>query len=371
MKSWSGGGPKLVWKAPYIGGGYGSVAVTGGRIYGAGYRGNYEDAWALEEKSAKGLWVTHIAEANTRVGSPEGTRSTPTVDGDRVYVMGVSGDLVCLSAANGQILWRKNMVRDFGGSVPSWGYSESPLVDGEKVIATPGGRQATLVALNKMTGALIWAARVPEGDGAQYSSCIVAEVGGVRQYVQFLQRGVVGVAARDGRFLWRYSHPANTTANCSTPIFHDGCVFAASSYNTGGGLVRLVPTGGGISAQEVYFTRQMKNHHGGMILVGDYLYGFDEGTLTCLNFKTGQIAWTHRSVGKGSLAYADGHLYARGESRGTVALVEATPSGYVEKGRFDQPDRSGKNAWPHPVIANGRLYLRDQDNLFAYDVKGG
>ena len=372
LKSWHAGGPKLVWKAPYIGGGYGSVAVTGGRIYGAGYRGNYEDVWALEEKSAKGLWVTHIAEANTRVGQPEGTRSTPTVDGDRVYVMGVSGDLVCLSAANGQILWRKNMVRDFGGSVPGWGYSESPLVDGEKVIATPGGRQATLVALNKMTGALIWAARVPEGDGAQYSSCIVAEVGGVRQYVQFLQRGVVGVAARDGRFLWRYNHPANGTANCATPIFHDGCVFAASGYGTGGGLVRLVPTGGGIAAQEVYFTPRMQNHHGGMVLVGDYVYGFDDRNgLTCLNFKTGEVAWTNRSVGKGSVSCVDGHLIVRGESRGAVALVEATPSGYVEKGRFDQPDRSGKYAWPHPVIANGRLYLRDQDNLFAYDIKGG
>lgn len=372
LKSWSAEGPKLVWKATGLGEGYGTVAVAGGRIYGMGYNGVEEVVWALDATSGKAVWTTRIGAP--RLADPggrgAGPRSTPTVDGDRLYALGVSGDLVCLETAAGKLLWRKNLVTDFGGSIPSWGYSESPLVDGEKVIVTPGGWQATLVALNKMNGEVIWKAQVPGGDGAQYASCIVAEVGGQRQYVQFLRGGVVGVAAKDGKFLWRYNNPANHTANCATPVFRDGCVFAASGYNTGGGLVKLTATSSGVSAEEVYFTRQMQNHHGGMVLVGDYLYGFDGSNLTCLNFKTGEVAWFHRSVGKGSVVYADGHLYVRSE-RGPVALVEATPSGYVEKGRFEPPERSGKNAWPYPVVAGGRLYLRDQDNLFAYDVKGG
>jgi outer membrane protein assembly factor BamB len=227
-----------------------------------------------------------------------------------------------------------------------------------------------MVALNKNSGEVIWRSQSPGGDGAQYASAIVATVGGVRQYIQFLTGGVAGVAAQNGRFLWRYDRPANGTANCSTPIYRDGHVFAASGYNTGGGLVRLDVGANGVSSQQVYFTRQMRNHHGGMVLVGDYLYGCDESALTCLNFMTGETMWADRSVGKGSLICADGHLYIRSE-RGPIALVEANPNGYVEKGRFMQPERTGQNAWTHPVIAGGRLYIRDQDTLFCYNVAEG
>lgn len=370
LKQWPAEGPRLVWKAVGRGEGHATPSVAGGRIYGMGLRGEEEVVWALDAGTGKQIWSTRIA-GLTRLGGGQGgygPRSTPTVDGDRLYTLGVGGDLVCLALADGKLRWHKNLVQDFGGRVPTWGYCESPLVDGEKVIASPGGRRATLIAFNKMTGDVIWKAQVPEGDGAQYASGILADVDGQKQVIQFLSGGVIGVAAQDGKFLWRYDSPANGTANCSTPIYHDHHVFAASDYGTGGGLARIAPGSNGFSATEVYFTKQMQNHHGGVVLIGDYLYGFDNGTLTCIEFKTGKVMWTDRSVGKGSVTFADGHLYARSE-RGPVALVEANPRAYVEKGRFDQPDRSGAYAWPHPVVANGRLYLRDQDTLLCYDVK--
>jgi outer membrane protein assembly factor BamB len=221
-----------------------------------------------------------------------------------------------------------------------------------------------------MTGAVIWKGKVPQGDGAAYSSAIAAQAGGQRQYIQFMAGGVVGLAAADGRFLWRYDAPANRMGiNCSAPIFQADQVFAASAYNNGGGLAKLAAApGGAVTATEVYRTRNMRNQHGGMVVVDGYLYGFDESNLTCLDFKTGEVKWFNRSVGKGSVTYADGHLYARSE-RGPVALVEASPERYVEKGRFEQPDRSGKTTWPYPVVASGRLYLRDHDNLLCFNVK--
>jgi outer membrane protein assembly factor BamB len=370
LKSWPAEGPRLLWKAQGLGGGHSTPSVARGRIFGMSYRGDDEFVWAVDAADGKPVWSTRIAPANYSIGrqAQAGSASTPTVDGDRLYTLGESGDLVCLQVADGKLVWQKNLVKDFGGSVPNWGYTESPLVDGDKVIATPGGGDATLVALNKRNGEVIWKAQVPGGNEAHYSSIIAADVDGQRQYIQFLKGGVVGLAAKDGKFLWRYDSPANGTANIATPIYRDHHVFAASGYGTGGGLAKLTTSPSGVTATEVYFTKQMQNHHGGVVLVGDHLYGFDRGTLTCLNWKTGEVAWSDQSVAKGSLTAADGHLYARGE-RGPVALVEATPTGYVEKGRFTPPDRSREAAWAHPVVTGGRLYLRDQDVLLCYDVK--
>ncbi len=369
LQSWPAHGPPLAWKAKGLGGGYSTPSVAAGRVFGSGFRGDDEVVWALDETTGKLLWRTRIAKANRNIGYGEGPRSTPTVDGELLYALGVSGDLVCLETATGKERWRKHLRQDFGGRMMSgWGYSESPLVDGEKVVVTPGGQQATLVALDKKTGAPIWRAQVPQGDGAGYASAIVATVEGQRQYVQFLGRGVASVAAEDGKFLWRFDRPANGTANCSTPVFAKDCVFAASGYGTGGGLVRLSRQGDEIKAEQVYFTRNMKNQHGGMVLVNGYVYGSNEGLLTCLDFASGKVMWEERRPGKGSIAYADGQLYYRNE-RGPVHLVEATPTHYVEHGQFEQPSRSDKSAWPHPVIANGKLYLRDQDLLLCYNVK--
>jgi len=371
LKTWSEGGPKVLWKATALGEGHTTPSVAAGKVYGMGLSGGDESVWCLDDKTGKPVWSTKIADGIQLGGAQGGfgSRATPTVDGNKVYVLGVGGEMVCMDAMNGKILWHKSFTKDFGGSVPTWGYSESPLVDGPNVIAAPGSRSASIVAFNKMTGDVAWKCVVPEGDSAHYTSAILADVDGQKQIIHFLSGGVIGVSAKDGKYLWRYDAPANHTANCSTPIYRDHMVFAASGYNTGGGLAKLSSNGGGTAATEVYFTKKMQNHHGGMVLVGDYLYGFDGSNLTCLDFKTGDVKWADRSVGKGSVSYADGNLYVRGERGGPLALVEATPEGYKEKGRFTQTDLSGAPTWPHPVIANGKLYIRDMNTLICYDIK--
>ncbi len=372
MKEWPASGPKLMWKATGLGAGHSTPSIAKGKVYGMGLRGNDEVVWALDVKTGTELWHARVAgpgELQAMQGGV-GPRSTPTTDGDHAYAIGVMGDLVCVNTENGKVVWKKSLVGDFGGRVPTWGYCESPLVDGDKVIVTPGGSN-TIVALNKNTGATIWKSNIESGNSAAYSSAIQATVGGQKQYIQFIGGGVVGVTAKDGTMQWRYDAPANRNQiNCSTAIFRDNCVFAASSYGNGGGMAKVTGGSGGYTATQVYFTKEMKNHHGGVVLVGNYLYGFDENNLTCIDFATGTTKWSNRSVGKGSVMYADGMIYARSE-RGPMAIVEANPEKYVEHGRFEQPNRSNDPSWPYPSIANKRLYLRDQDVLLCYDISAG
>jgi outer membrane protein assembly factor BamB len=370
LKTWPEGGPKLLWKIEGTGEGHSTPSVAKGRIYGMGLRDGAEIVWALDEKTGKEVWAKKIAD-EIRLNELQGgfgSRATPTVDGDRIYTLGVGGELLCLKTKDGEIVWRKNLVMDFGGNVPAWGYSESPLVDGDRVIVTPGSGTATIVALNKKTGDTLWKSQVADGNGVSYSSAIAANYAGKRQYIQFLTGAVVGVDASTGATLWSFASPAcRQGINCSTPLFQNGMVFAASAYQNGGALGKLSQKEGKIAVEEVYFSKEMQNHHGGMVLVDGYLYGFDNSNLTCLEFATGKIMWTNRSVGKGSVAYADGLLYCRSE-RGPVAIVEANPKEYVEKGRLEQPNRSSAPSWPYPVIANGKLYLRDMNALLCYDV---
>jgi outer membrane protein assembly factor BamB len=366
LKEWPKEGPKLLWSVENLGGGYSTPSIAAGRVFGMSYRDKDEVVWALNDKDGSELWVTRIA-AKGNAGYNEGPRCTPTVDGELIYALGLSGDLACLEAATGKVRWQKNLKKDYGGQVGGWAYSESPLIDGDKLLVTPGGKKTTLLALDKKTGDTIWKGVTPQGDGAHYSSIVAATVDGKREYIQFLAGGVVGFSG-DGEFLWRYDHPHNGTANCSTPIFWDNHVFAASAYGTGGGLVKLTASDGKVSAEEVYFAKQMQNHHGGMVLVDGHLYGEGGGRLTCLEFKTGKEKWREGKTGKGSVAFADGKLYYRNEG-GPIILAEANPEKYVELGRFNQPKRSKANAWPHPVVANGKLYIRDQDYLYCYDVK--
>ena len=369
LQQWPSGGPKQLWKVTGVGEGFGTPSVASGRILLMGNVEKQECVLALSEKDGTLIWSTPIGPAG-EAGGYRGPRSTPTVDGDNLYALGINGDLVCLEVKDGTMKWRKNLRKDFNGNGGGWGYTESVLIDGDKLVCTPGGKNA-LIALNKKDGGVIWKAQVPGNDGAGYASAIVAEIADVRQYVQFTSRGVVAVAARDGKFLWRYDHPHNGTANCSTPIVFEDYVFAASGYDTGGGLAKITANGGAFTAEEAYFTRKLKNQHGGLVLWDGYVYGADDsGQLTCIEFKTGKVMWQDRGPGKGSVVYADGRLVCRDESSGRVVLVEANPQKYVERGRFDQPNRSGHSKWPHPIIANGRLYLRDQDLLICYDVKG-
>jgi alcohol dehydrogenase (cytochrome c) len=559
LKEWPKDGPPLAWKITGLGGGDSAPSIAAGRIYGMANRGEDEIVWALSEADGKTVWVSRLGPAFAQRPSQgkEGPSCTPTVDGDRLYVIGLGGDVSCLQVSDGKVIWQRSLTSDFGGRVPMWSYRESPLVDGEKVICTPGGQDTMLVALDKLTGKTIWKSAVPAstggetaspggpgggrgsfggfsvaagvapqmfaqadankdqklsraefialadtwfdrldpektgkvtaeqfaerfydavpraqnagttdqsapgqrrpsrstapaffapadgdkdgsltrlelkntftkwynqwdadkggalteekfrsglsaalpqpamgggggggggrggfgsgGGGAAYASVIAIDCEGQRQYVQLTARGLVGVAASDGKFLWRYDRPANGMGiNCSTPLYHDGLVFAASAYGAGGGTVKMSKdANGGIKAEEVYFTRKMQNHHGGMIVLDGCLYGANGGNeggyLVCLDFKTGNVLWDGRDVPnrpapKGSLALADGRLYYRTE-RGTVLLIEPNPKEYVERGRFEQPERSRPPAWAHPVIANGKLYIRDQDLLFCYDVK--
>lgn len=512
LQEWPKDGPPLAWKISGLGGGDSTPSVAAGRIYGMSHRGNDEFVWALSEKDGREIWAVRIAPAMPQSWpqSKEGPSATPTVDGDRLYVMGLAGNVACLQAADGKVVWQRNLVTDFGGRFPMWSFRESPLVDGEKVICTPGGEEATIVALNKLTGETIWKGFAPDraggstapnrgpsametdpllaaldkdrngvisaneiaaaptalgsldknqdgkiseeeaspqnqgggqrprrgpgimrmmkahsaldadengvideaelknatvalqtldanrdgklteeeagrkhmgpqNTGAAYSSAIAIDFGGQRQYVQFLATGVAGFAAADGRLLWRYDRPANgMRLNISTPIYHDGQVFAASAYGAGGGLARLTKKADGeFAAEEVWFSRSMENHHGGVILHDGALFGANGGNgggyLACLDFKTGEVLWNERDadkrrVTKGSVAFADGRIYYRTEE-GPIVLIEPSRKEYLERGRFEQPERTDKPAWAHPVIANGKLYIRDQDTLFCYDVK--
>jgi alcohol dehydrogenase (cytochrome c) len=569
LKEWPKDGPPLAWRITGIGGGDSAPAVAAGRIYGLANRGEDEVVWALSETDGKTVWVSRLGPAFKQRPSQgkEGPSGTPTVDGERLYVEGLAGDVSCLQASDGKILWQRSLVRDFGGRAPMWSYRESPLVDGEKVICTPGAQDAMLAALDKLTGKTLWKSAVPAsptgetsgpggpggqggpggggggrgnaggfgiaagvapqmfaqadankdqklsraeftaladawfdrldpektgkvtgeqfaerfydavpreqntsapdagapaqrrpnrttapaffgaadtdkdgsltreelkntfakwydqwdtdkgnalteekfraglnaalpqptfgggggpggfgggrggggGSGASYASVIGIDLDGQHQYVQFTAKGLVGVAAADGKFLWRYDHPANGMGiNCSTPLYHDGLVFAASAYGAGGGAAKLTKeANGGVKAEEVWFSRKMQNHHGGMIVLDGSLYGANGGNeggfLACLDFKTGNVLWDarelpNRPAPKGSLALADARLYYRTE-KGTVLLIEPSPKGYLERGRFEQPDRTNLPAWAHPVVANGKLYIRDQDLLLCYDVK--
>ena len=302
-----------------------------------------------------------------RNGTGDGPRGTPTVDGDRVYAEGGNGDLTCLDAKTGKTIWHLNLSQDLSGGRPGWGYCESPLVYGDLVIVTPGGNDGTLAAINKETGEVVWRSEAMQ-DRAHYSSPQIVKIAGVDQIVQFTHKSVFGVSLDGKHLLWSYSGANNGTANIATPIISDDFVLASSAYGTGAGLVKVsTTTSNEQKADEVYFNKNLANHHGGLVKVGDYVYGFGSNALYCLKFDTGEEAWKARSVSKGSVIYADGMLYCLGEGH-EVALVEANPEKYVEKGRF-KIEKQGRPAWAHPVVANGRFYIRDQGMLTAYDVK--
>jgi outer membrane protein assembly factor BamB len=379
LKQWPAQGPKLLWQVNDIGDGYSTPSVVGKRIYLMSNRGfENEFVQALSTQDGKPIWTTRVG----NVGNGNDflyakARSTPTVDGDFIYALGSDGDLACLETKSGKIRWQTNLRKEFGGKPGVWAYAESPLVDGEMVVVTPGGEQATLLALNKKTGTVIWKSVIPGGEQAAYASAIVVQAGGRKQYVQFLSKGLVGVDARTGEFLWRYKDVAKGMAQIPTPVARDAYVYGGA-MEIGGGLVRIKADGSGLAAEQVYFARGLPSNIGGSVLVGDYLYGTAAEGLVAAEFTTGKIKWQDECIGSGSIAYADGRLYVHG-ANGQIALVEASPEGYREKGRFTPPvqpkrKRLGpfpEKAWTYPVIANGRLYIRDNETLWAYDIKAG
>jgi outer membrane protein assembly factor BamB len=360
LKQWPDEGPPLVWRAAGAGTGYSSLAISNGRIYTMGLRGDREFVIAFDVATGKQVWATSHGTAY-RDSRGDGPRGTPTIDGDQLYTLGGNGDLSAVDVKTGRIIWNLNVLSKFGGENTNWGISESPLVIGEKLLVNAGGPGASIVALNKKDGSLIWKS---QSDKAGYSSGMPVQIGNTTQVVFFTHNRAVGLDLKDGKLLWEYPRPANDVANVATPVVRGNRVFISSDYGTGGGVVEIKADG---KASELYFTRDMRNHHSSSILVGDHLYGFSSSVLTAMRFDTGEVAWRDRSVGKGSLVFADGHLYAFSEN-GVIGLVEATPAGYREKGRF-RIQQGSLPTWTHPVVAGGRLYLRDQDTIYAYDVR--
>lgn len=369
LDSWPADGPKLAWLFRDAGIGYSGPAIADGKIFFMGGRGDEEFLIALTEKYGRELWATEIGSLLTNRWG-DGPRGTPTVDQDRVYTLSASGTLACVNVGDGSIRWSKTM-QSLGGKVPGWGYTESVLVDGDRVVCTPGGSEGTVAALDKMSGKVIWQSG-EWTDGAQYSSVIAADPNGKRQYSQLTQETLGAVDATDGSLLWSTEWPGRT-AVIPTPIVHDNHVYITSGYGVGCKLVRIDP---GNKVTEIYANRDMKNHHGGVLLLDGHVYGYSDGAgWVCQNFMSGETVWREKSaLGKGAVSYSDGRLYCVDESDGTIALVEATPDGWKERGRFkldpqsDQRSRSGR-IWTHPVVANGRLYLRDQELFFAFDIK--
>ena len=377
LQSWPEGGPPVAYQTEGLGGGFSSVAIAAGRLYTMGKFGDETRLLALDATDGKLLWQTPVGNGG------EGPNCTPTIDEDRVYALSFAGDLVCAESATGKVLWRTNFPNDFGGKMmSSWGYSESPLVDGPHLIVTPGAPNAALAALDKKTGRVVWRTPMPANtgqagqDGAGYSSIVISNARGVKQYIQFVGRGIISADAKTGQFLWGYNRIANGTANIPTPIVLDDLVFCSSGYDDGGSaLLRVSGSRNQLSVSEVWYKRanELQNHHGGMILVGDHVYmghGHNNGFPVCFDLKTGRDRWRPgRGAGTGSAAvtYADGRFYFRYEN-GTMALIDASAEDYFERGRFRIAINNGQS-WPHPVISDGKLYLRDQHQLIVYDIR--
>lgn len=375
LASWPEDGPPLAWRIDNVlGNGMSSIAISGGKIFTMGRIDGDECLICLDQKDGKLLWKTEL-------GTQGEPNCTPTVDGDLVYGLGRDGVLICCKVADGSEVWKVSYGKDFGGKMMSgWGYSESPLVDGNALIVTPGAPDAIIAALDKKTGKTLWKTAMPSdagkrgGDGAAYSSVVICNAGGVKQYVQLVGRGVIGVDAKDGKLLWGYNNVANDTANIPTPLVKGDYVFCSTGYGTGSALLKIAKQGKQLVPQEVYFLKadDMQNHHGGMILLGDYVYcghGHNQGFPLCIEIATGKPMWKPgRGPGGGSaaVAYADGHLYFRYED-GVMALIEANPKEYKLTGKFKLATHHG-NSWPHPVIAGGKLYCRDQGTLLVYNI---
>ncbi len=379
LKSWPAGGPPLVWKAEGVGRGYASLAIFGGKIFtlGDGTTADDPDEYLMsyEEQTGKFLWKTKTGPAwNSGNSAWQSSRSTPSTDGKMVYVVTPYGVLVACEAAGGKEVWRKDLKAQFEGKKgDGWGFSESPLIDGDKLICTPGAEEATVVAFNKTTGDVLWKASQPETRGAGHASIVISEIGGQRVYVQLTAGGAMGIRASDGTVLWNYPIE-QTTAVCPTPIIKDDLVFIAAGYKRGGALLRQVPKDGGkIDVEEIFpMKNDLANKHGGVVRVGDYIYADsdDAGIPYCAQLMNGEIKWKQRGSGKNSasMAAADGHLYIH-FADGTMVLANADPAAYKEVGSFQIPGTGDRPSWAHPVIVDGKLFLRENNEILCYNIK--
>lgn len=375
LESWPEGGPEKLWVYENAGMGYSGFSVSDGKLYTMGTRGEDLTVIAVDASTGKEVWSTAIAiddQKGYSAGWGHGPRSTPTVSDGHVYVLGPKGTVACLTADEGKKVWEKHMVKDFGGKPGGWGFSASPFVDGDHLILAPGGETAGIVCLDKKTGETVWAASEVKPGKAEYATIVPAEINGVKQYVRLFERELVGVSAEDGSLLW--SSPWDgKTAVIPTPIVDGNEIYVTSGYGVG---CKLVSIDANNQASDVWINKTMKNHHGGVVKVGDYLYGFsDGGGLICQDWKSGEMVWNEKGqfTSKGSVHIADGKIYALNEGDGTLVLADVSSEGFVQKGQFtldpQSPNRNPQGkVWTHPLVIGGKLYLRDQEYIVAYDV---
>lgn len=374
LKEWPAEGPEKIWTYQNAGGGYSGFAVSGGKLYTMGSRGSDLTVIALDVNSGEEVWATSIGtddQNGYNAGWGGGPRSTPTVANGKVYALGPKGLLACLDAESGAKNWDKDLRGDFSGQAGGWGYSESPLVDNGLVIVAPGGGSDSLVALDAESGAKKWGSDIPGVGKAEYATVLAAEIGGVKQYVKFYEKVLAGVNPEDGSVLWTGTFPKGSVAVIPTPIIKGNRIFVTAGYGAGCKMFEV----SGSSVNDVWENGNMGVHHGGAILVGDHIFGLNNNSMVCMEWESGNVVWEERGPGKGALAFAEGMFYAVGEARGTVHLIEMSTTGYSEKGQFtldpQDPERPGQGkVWTHPVVAGGKLFLRDWRNIMAYDIKG-
>ncbi len=375
LKEWPEGGPKQLWVYDQAGMGYSGFSIVDGRLYTMGTRGDDVTIVAVDAATGKEIWAKAVSKDDKEgyaSGWGHGPRSTPTYSDGHVYGIDPKGGVFCLSAESGEVVWKKHLVDDFKGQMGGWGFSESPLIDGDKLILAPGGKEAGMVALDKKTGSTIWAASDLKPGKAEYATVIPTEINGIRQYVKLFEQELVGVNAEDGKVVWT-SPWGGKTAVIPTPIVSGNEIYVSSGYGVGCKLVRI---GSDNTPTDVWINTVMKNHHGGVVKVGEHLYGFsDGGGLICQDWKTGEMVWNEKGqfTTKGSVHVADGQIYALNEDDGTLTLVEVNPKEYKQKGQFkldpQSPNRNPKGkVWTHPLVLDGKLYLRDQEFIVCYDV---
>jgi outer membrane protein assembly factor BamB len=376
LQQWPEDGPPLLWKVTNLGAGYSPVSVAGSRLYTLGYRGDDEYVIALDRGTGKELWATSLGVARESHAMAFLRQRQPLIDGERLYALSTHGHLICLDTDQGRELWRVRYQQDFEGRTSPFGWTDYPLIDGEVLVCTPGGKEVFHVALDRHTGVVRWKSALAAGFSPSHAPMVIAEAGGVRHYVQNLGGGVVGIAARDGKLLWQYPKKVSSfIANMATPSVRGDRVFVTSGYRTGSALLRLVAADGGLEVKEEYFNADFQNLYGGIVVLGDHVYGgngqaFGAAAPACFDLKAGKVVWQQKGPGQGSLATvaADGRLYLR-FADGLMVLAEASPDGLKERGQFRPPHRSTNPAWSVPVIAHGRLFVRDQSALLCYDLR--
>lgn len=376
---WTENKPPLLWTFREAGAGYSTPAIAGTMLYCQGAADGNDFAFALDTETGKLKWKQELGK-QFLMDRGNGPRGTITIDGDRLYLVRGGGQIHCISAVDGKTIWQKDFRTDLGGNIMSqwdWGFSESPLVDGNLVISTPGGSEGTLAALDKKSGEVVWRS-IEWTDLGGYSSAIVAEIDGVRQYIQLTSKGVAGVAAKDGKLLWSADVAGNRTAAIPTPICHNNIVYVTSGYMAGCAGLRLTKNGDKFSIDTLYVNKNMTNHHGGVVLIDGHIYGFsDNAGWVCQNLETGEIVWKQRlrEPGKGAVTGVNNRLLCLDERTGSLTVASVSPEGWKEFGRMEIPERSGEESamdnmvWSHPAVANGKLYIRDHNLLFCFDLK--